>query len=124
MHSEVGMGDPEYIEQETAADDVEIKVCNLDLPVNTSRCTSSRFAFLLLPWQHSPKKHHYLAGIPGGDDSLRLKPRASGMTPVYRPTPIVRFMPMSETSSKQLMHRMARLTKTVVFLPTVLCRGT
>ena len=37
------------------------------------------------------------------------KPRASGMTPVCRPTPIVRFMPMSEQSSKQLMHCMARL---------------
>jgi hypothetical protein len=47
------------------------------------------------------------------------------MTPVCRPTPLVRFMPMSETSSKQLMHCMAHETaKTVVFLPVALRNGT
>jgi hypothetical protein len=34
------------------------------------------------------------------DDSLRLKPRASGMTLVCRPTPTVRFMSMSELALK------------------------
>ncbi len=52
------------------------------------------------------------------------KPGASGMTPVCRPTPTVRFNHMSETCSKQLMYWLARLTKTVVFLPTALRRGT
>jgi hypothetical protein len=52
------------------------------------------------------------------------KPRASGMTLVCRPTPRVRFMPMSEQSSKQLMHRMARCVNAVVLLPMTLCHGT
>jgi hypothetical protein len=53
------------------------------------------------------------------------KPGASGMTPVSRPTPLVRFMPMSETNSKQLMHCMAHETAhTVVFLPVALRNGT
>ena len=47
------------------------------------------------------------------------------MTLVCRPTPIVRFMHRSgETSSKQLLYRMARLVNSVVLLPTALCRGT
>jgi hypothetical protein len=58
------------------------------------------------------------------DDSLRLKPRASGMTLVCRPTPTVRFMPMSEQSSKQLMHCMARFLNAVAFLPLALRQGT
>ena len=45
------------------------------------------------------------------------KPGASGLTPVCRPTPIVRFIPMSEQSSKQLMHCMARLTRRYRFYP-------
>ena len=36
------------------------------------------------------------------------KPGASGMTQVCRPTPFVRFMHRSETSSKQLLYRLAR----------------
>ncbi len=52
------------------------------------------------------------------------KPRASGMTPVCRPTPIVRFMHTSEQGSKQLMYRMARLWNTVAFLPLALRQRT
>jgi len=53
------------------------------------------------------------------------KPRASGMTQVCRPTPLVRFMHTSELSLRQqLVSRMARLPNTVVFLPTALHRGT
>ncbi len=52
------------------------------------------------------------------------KPRASGMTPVCRPTPFVRFMHSSETSSKQLLYRMARLWNTGAFLPLTLHQRT
>jgi hypothetical protein len=52
------------------------------------------------------------------------KPRASGMTQVCRPTPLVRFMHRSETSSKQLLYRMARAPNSVAFLPMTLCHGT
>jgi hypothetical protein len=46
------------------------------------------------------------------------------MTLVCRPTLIVRFMHRGETSSTQLLYRMARLVNAVVLLPTALCRGT
>jgi hypothetical protein len=47
------------------------------------------------------------------------------MTQVYRPTPTVRFMHMSELSlKKQLMSRMARLLNLVAFLPLVLRQRT
>jgi hypothetical protein len=46
------------------------------------------------------------------------------MTRVCRPTPLVRFMPMSEHCSKQLMHCMARCVHAVVFLPMIFCHGT
>ena len=46
------------------------------------------------------------------------------MTLVCRPTPVVRFMPMSEQSSKQLMHCMARCVHAVVLLPMTLSHGT
>ena len=45
------------------------------------------------------------------------KPRANVLTPVCRPTPLVRFMHSSETSSKQLLYRMARLWNTGAFFP-------
>ncbi len=46
------------------------------------------------------------------------------MTQVCRPTPFVRFMHRSETSSKQLLFRMARLVNSVAFLPLALCQRT
>jgi hypothetical protein len=46
------------------------------------------------------------------------------MTLVCRPTPFVRFMHSSETSSKQLLYRMARLWNTVAFLPLTLRQRT
>src|SRR5258708_3601846 len=52
------------------------------------------------------------------------KQRASGMTPVCRPTPFVRFMHSSETSSQQLLYRMARLWNTGAFLPLTLRQRT
>ena len=67
----------------------------------------------------SPMRHDTVVTTPHGS-----KPGASGMTPVCRPTPTVRFMSMSEHSSKQLMHYMARFLNAVAFLPLVLCQGT
>ena len=46
------------------------------------------------------------------------------MTQVCRPTPLVRFMHRSETSSKQLLYRMARAPNSGAFLPMILCHGT
>jgi hypothetical protein len=52
------------------------------------------------------------------------KAGASGMTQVCRPTPTVRFMHRSETSSKQLLYRMARLVNSVAFIPLALGQRT
>ena len=52
------------------------------------------------------------------------RPRASAMTVVCRPTSPIRFMPVSEHLSKQLMHYMARCVHAVVFLPMALWHAT
>ena len=52
------------------------------------------------------------------------KPRTFGMTQVCRPTPIVRFMHMSETWLKVTHVSHAISSNPGAFLPTTLCRGT
>ncbi len=50
-----------------------------------------------------------------GDDSLRLQAEGFWNDTGVSSHTVVRFMPMSEQSSKQLMHRMARCENGSVF---------